>query len=134
MESAADSIGVGATHYHVDHEVLWDEDEPDWVFTESFNNLEDNTHSWGPLYFWRGPAASKRWPLFVALTREVSPPWRRGMGLGLRYSVKHAMAVGMWKRGSDPHQVPSEQSVTRTVRRSRRLDAKNRRNRVDSSQ
>jgi hypothetical protein len=85
--------------------------------------LPDNTKAWGPFYFWRGEPRRHQFPLSFAVTREITEPWRRGVGLVARW-LHSAVAVGIWWPGSAPEillSTPREKNLRRVVRRHRRL-------------
>jgi hypothetical protein len=106
-----------------------DPDENEWVLPEtpSLTSVPDNTSSWGPLYFWRGIANPAQSRVSVAVTREITPPWRRGLGITVRRSHSSggaARAVGLWFRGRPPRilsDAPVEQDWQDVVRRSNEL-------------
>jgi hypothetical protein len=102
------------------------EADEDWILPSRplEENLEDNTSCWGPLYAWRGPINPRQHPLAIALTREITPPWRRGMGITWRTSASHGRAVGLWFKGRPPailSQPPAEQDATKVIQRANRL-------------
>lgn len=68
-------------------------------------SVPDNTSCFGPFYFWRGVANPAQARVSVAVTREITPPWRRGLGVTVRRSHAKglkAYAVGMWWPGKAP--------------------------------
>lgn len=102
-----------------------DPEENEWVLPElpSLDSVPDNTSCWGPLYFWRGVANPAQKIVTIALTREITPPWRRGLGVTVRRSRSKgakARAVGVWLRGREPRilsEPPLEQDWQVVVKR-----------------
>lgn len=78
------------------------EDENDWVLPSppSVASVPDNTKSLWVFYFWSGNPNPWQRRLSIALTREITDPWRRGAGIMLR--IRRAFAVGIWLRGQEP--------------------------------
>ena len=114
----------------MDHDLDFeDPDENEWVLPDlpSPTSVPDNTSSWGPLYFWRGVANPAQSRVSIALTREITPPWRRGLGISVRRSHSSgggARAVGLWFRGRPPRILsdsPVEQDWHEVVKRSDKL-------------
>lgn len=107
-----------------------DPDENQWVLPQipSPTSVPDNTTCWGPLYFWRGFANPHQARIAIAVTREITPPWRRGLGVTLRRSRSKnyaARAVGVWFKGQAPRilsESPLEQDWHEVVRRANELD------------
>jgi hypothetical protein len=104
-----------------------DPEENEWVLPSlpDASSVPDNTKSWWALYFWSGqPNPHQRW-LSIALTREITPPWRRGLGIMLR--KKHrASALGVWIRGKAPRILsdsPLERDLHETVARASDLES-----------
>jgi len=87
-------------------------------------SVPDNTKSLWIFYFWRGEPRQGHWPVTVALTREITAPWRRG--LGIMFHRKHrASAVGVWIRGKEPRilsDAPSEKDWRDVVARASDLE------------
>lgn len=95
--------------------LLQEKDDPDWVPIETpdFDCL-DNTKELGPFYL--SFSRPFKWdpPLWPGITREVAPPWRRGIGIQLRFfGLPHvsqegiffeskAVTLGIWWRGKAP--------------------------------
>jgi hypothetical protein len=103
-----------------------DPEENEWVLPEipSLDSVPDNTSTWGPWYLWRGPANPAQAPLSLAVTREITPPWRRGLGLVLRHRHQQAWAFGLWFRGPEPQilsKAPGEKNWRAVVKRSNKL-------------
>jgi hypothetical protein len=88
--------------------------------------LPDNTKSFGPFYRWKGPVWPQQFPVSIAVTREIEPPWRRGYGLTLKWGRRegrpYAYAVGIWKRGAPPPQEPRREDFQYVLDRARQLD------------
>jgi hypothetical protein len=102
-----------------------DPEENEWVLPEvpSPDSVPDNTTCHGPLYFWRGEANPRQTLFSVAITREITAPWRRGLGLTLRKGAT-AKAVGLWFRGRPPRilgEAPVEKDWKKVVKRSGEL-------------
>jgi hypothetical protein len=81
-----------------------DPEENDWQIPILPNpsQLPDNTSSWGPFYLWQGRARGRQWPVSVAVTHEISPPWRRGLGVVWRLRRGRCRALGLWLPGQAP--------------------------------
>lgn len=79
------------------------EDENEWVLPSlpDPTSVPDNTKSWHALYFWRGQPRLEQMPVALAITREILPPWRRGVGIMVRHRQR-AFAVGLWFPGEEP--------------------------------
>lgn len=108
-----------------------DPDENEWVLPQlpSPDAVPDNTSSWGPLYSWRGFANPAQAWVSIAVTREITPPWRRGLGITLRRRGGVARAVGLWWKGPPPRILsdsPAEKNLQKVVKRSTRLDKQSR--------
>ena len=109
-----------------------DPDENEWVLPPlpSLDSVPDNTSCFGPFFRWHGFANPSQAKVSIALTREITPPWRRGLGITLRSSRSkgsHARAVGVWWRGRPPRILqdePAEKDLKKVVKRADRLDAK----------
>lgn len=105
-----------------------DPEANDWVLPQlpDLASVPDNTSCIGPLYFWRGDANPAQARISVAVTREITPPWRRGLGVtvrGAHAKGSKAYAVGMWWRGKAPRiltQAPTELEWKGVVRRKTR--------------
>jgi hypothetical protein len=103
-----------------------DPEENNWVLPKdpSPASVPNNTSSWGPIYFWRGLANPRQLPLSVALTREITSPWRRGLGLVVRARHQRAFALGLWRRGLAPSilsKSPREQDWQDVAKRAEKL-------------
>jgi hypothetical protein len=104
----------------------------DWILPDIPNpaSVPDNTSCFGPLYFWRGVANPAQARISVAVTREITPPWRRGLGITVRGSHakgSKSYAVGLWWPGKPPQILtgaPTEQNWGDVVRRSSELKEK----------
>jgi hypothetical protein len=105
-------------------------DDSDWDLpaVPTDEGLPDNTASWGPFYRWQGEIRPSQSVLSIALTREITPPWRRGVGLVIRWDrpfQHYGYAVGIWKRGKAPRILfmePEEKNLQIVIERARRLD------------
>jgi hypothetical protein len=100
-----------------------DPEENEWVLPDlpSPDSVPDNTSCFGPLYFWRGDANPAQRKVAVAVTREITPPWRRGLGVTIRSSEGLARAFGLWWRGKPPRilsEAPEEKNLQAVVKRS----------------
>lgn len=73
---------------------------------------EDNLHFKGPFYVWTGEAPDKAWPISIAWTREIEPPWRNGIGLLIRRNEQDLAFGFVYKR-----QDPRERKLGFTARR-----------------
>lgn len=96
-------------------EALVDELDPDWIppSVPDFDCL-DNTREWGPFFISWGRPLLWDPPLWPAITREVAPPWRRGLGIQVRFpglpQLSHqgiflpskAVTIGVWWKGAPP--------------------------------
>jgi hypothetical protein len=103
-----------------------DPEENKWVLPSlpDASSVPDNTSSWWILYSWRGEPRRSRWPVGLAITREITPPWRRGAGIMLRKKSR-AYAVGVWLRGKPPRILsdsPLEKDWQQVAARSYRLE------------
>jgi hypothetical protein len=101
-----------------------DPEENEWRLPtlQDINRLPDNTRCWGPFYFWQGTPNPRQLPVSVALTREITPPWRRGLGISLKWP---GLALGIWFAGPAPrilHDAPAEKDWRRVVARANRLE------------
>jgi hypothetical protein len=86
--------------------------------------VPDNTKSCWIFYAWRGEPRQGQWPVTVAVTREITAPWRRGLGIMLRRKDR-ASAVGVWMRGKPPRilsDAPAEQDWHDVVTRANDLE------------
>lgn len=86
--------------------------------------LPDNTRCWGPLFFWRGEPNPRQLPVSVAITREITPPWRRGLGITLK---RPGVALGVWLAGPAPqilNKAPAEKNWRWVVKRANRLEGR----------
>jgi hypothetical protein len=106
----------------VDYE---DPDENEWVLLDlpDPDSVPDNTSSFGPFYFWRGEANPAQAKISVAVTREITAPWRRGLGITVRKKTA-AKAVGLWFKGRPPrilHNRPIEKDWQEVVKRAGEL-------------
>lgn len=100
-----------------------EEEEADWIppaFPDP-DDLPDNTSTWKVFYCWRGRAPKRAWPLAIGITREISAPWRRGLGLSVSFSGKRS-TYGIWTRGAPPEIQfePEEVSLRKVLRRARK--------------
>jgi hypothetical protein len=79
------------------------EAENQWVLPSSPDPalVPDNTKSLWIFYAWHGQPRPRHWPVSIALTREITAPWRRGLGIMFRRKDR-ANAVGVWIRGKQP--------------------------------
>jgi hypothetical protein len=87
--------------------------------------VPDNTKSWWIFYFWRGVPNRWQWPVSISITREITAPWRRGLGIMTRMRGR-AWAVGVWTPGQAPRilsQAPVEKNVTDVVARADNLES-----------
>ena|SRR5215467_5616892 len=116
------------TNIHPDPPAYEDpESENNWVLPSlpDASAVPDNTSSWWVLYTWHGEAnPHQRW-LSVAVTREILPPWRRGLGIMLRKKPR-AFALGVWLRGQAPRILsdsPLERDLAQTVARANNLES-----------
>jgi len=64
----------------------------------------ENTKAWGPMFHFCGPIPPKKWFLSVMWIREITDPWRRGLGVGVRGTQKFR-GFGLWFRGRAPEPV-----------------------------
>jgi hypothetical protein len=102
----------------VDLDSYEDPEENNWVLPSlpDPHSVPDNTSCFGPLYFWRGVPNPRQTRVSVAVTREITPPWRRGLGLSYRTSrargATKAWAFGIWIRGKVPR-ILSESPLVR---------------------
>lgn len=109
-----------------DEPITWidpEEEEADWqapAYADP-DSLPDNTSVWGIFYRWCGRAPKRAWPLALGITREITAPWRRGLGLSVSWSGKR-VTYGIWTRGTAPDaQVePTEVSLRKTLKRARK--------------
>jgi hypothetical protein len=102
-----------------------DPDENEWVLPDlpSPSSVPDNTSCFGPFYFWRGEANPAQAQISVAITREITPPWRRGLGI-VRRKGSSAKALGLWFRGRPPrilNESPVEKDWQEVVKRASEL-------------
>jgi hypothetical protein len=103
-----------------------DPDENEWVLPPlpSPTSVPDNTSCFGPLYFWRGVANPAQARISTAVTREITSPWRRGLGITVRSKAGAAHAIGLWFRGKPPRilsEAPVEKDWQDVVRRDSEL-------------
>jgi|SRR5215831_1665684 len=79
------------------------EDENRWVLPSlpDPTSVPDNTKSWWIFYSWAGEPNPWQRRVSVAITREILPPWRRGLGIMWRRSTR-AYALGIWTPGQAP--------------------------------
>ena len=85
--------------------------------------LVDNTAVWKFFYRWRGRSPKRSWPLAVGVTREITAPWRRGVGISFSYSGDR-VTYGVWWRGGGPDPVarPREVRLRKVLRRAKKYD------------
>jgi hypothetical protein len=103
-----------------------DPEENNWVLPDISNptSVPDNTSCYGPLYFWRGIANPAQARVSIAVTREITPPWRRGLGISVCSKKRAGRAIGLWFRGRPPRilsEAPVEQDWQEVVRRANEL-------------
>jgi hypothetical protein len=103
-----------------------DPEENNWVLPSppDLASVPDNTSCFGPLYFWRGFANPAQTRVSIAVTREITPPWRRGLGISVRRSGSRGVAVGLWFRSRPPQilsEAPPERDWQDVVRRANEL-------------
>jgi len=116
------------TNIHPDPPAYEDpEDENNWVLPSlpDASSVPDNTSSWWVLYRWHGEANPHQWPVSVSVTREILPPWRRGLGIMVRKKPR-AFALGVWFRGKAPRILsdsPLEKDLAQTVARAHNLES-----------
>jgi len=109
------------------HPDAYDDDlEEDWV-TPSLPDptaLPDNTGTWWIFYRWRGVPNPAQHRVALAVTREITPPWRRGFGIVLRRKHR-AHAFGIWTHGKEPRILsasPVEKDWQEVVTRANHLE------------
>jgi hypothetical protein len=111
-----------------------DPEENNWVLPSLPDpaSVPDNTSSWGPFYFWHGLVNPAQARVSVAVTREITPPWRRGLGISLRRkraTQTRGLAVGIWLAGREPtllSEPPPEKDWREVVSRANRLEEERR--------
>lgn len=93
------------------------------------SSVPDNTKSWWIFYFWRGEPNPWQRVVSVAITREITPPWRRGLGI---MAKRHrACALGIWLPGQAPRILvdsPEEKNWQRIAARAKDLESGSERN------
>lgn len=104
-----------------------DPEENNWVLPSlpDPSSVPDNTKSWWILYSWSGEPNPWQRRVSVAVTREILPPWRRGLGIMLRKKSR-AFALGVWIRGKAPrilNDSPLERDLHETVARASDLES-----------
>jgi hypothetical protein len=104
-----------------------DPEENDWVLPSlpDASSVPDNTKSWWVFYTWSGQPNPWQRRLSIALTREITPPWRHGAGIMCR-KKHHAYAFGVWTRGKAPrilNDAPQERDWHDTVARASDLES-----------
>ncbi len=97
-------------------------DDPDWIppLEVGATDLLDNTKAWGPVFFYHGSCQWWEPILFPCIIREITRPWRRGVGLQVHWWNSHkitgfgkkenrtivargqALALGIWWKGDGP--------------------------------
>jgi hypothetical protein len=103
------------------------EEDNDWV-TPSLpdpSTVPDNTHSWWVFYHWWGTPNPAQKKVSLALTREITAPWRRGAGIMVRHKKNRADAIGVWTRGKAPNilsDAPAEKDWQDVVARADHLE------------
>jgi hypothetical protein len=102
------------------------ETENRWVLPSLPNpaSVPDNTKSAWIFYFWSGAPNPWQRRISVAITREITPPWRRGIGIMCRGS-RTAWAAGIWVRGTAPRiltDTPAETDWQKTAARAKDLE------------
>lgn len=105
-----------------------DPEENNWKLPSlpDVTRLPDNTKCWGPLFLWRGMPNPRQFPVSVALTREITPPWRRGLGVVFKWP---GVAFGFWRAGPAPRILrgaPAEKDWRKVVARANRLESRSR--------
>lgn len=116
-------------HFHKDDDYL-DPESDEWnpPSVPVKDELPVNAHNWGAFYRWQGPVPRQQSVISVAITREIHPPWHRGLGLVIRWdrpSQPFGYAIGIWKKGKPPRilsQEPTEKNLQLVVERANRLD------------
>jgi hypothetical protein len=106
-----------------------DPEENNWVLPGAPNlaSVPDNTSTWGPFYHWQGTPNPAQRRISVAVTREITSPWRRGLGITVRPSRREgsvAHAIGLWLTGHPPRimaAAPREENWHDVVRRANDL-------------
>jgi len=104
-----------------------DPEEDDWVLPQIGDPtlVPDNTSSWLVFYAWHGEPRSRQWPISLAITREITEPWRRGLGIMVR-GLHKAHAVGVWTHGQEPRiltEAPEEKNWHEVVARHNDLES-----------
>ena len=104
-----------------------DPEEDDWVLPQIGDPtlVPDNTSSWLVFYAWHGEPRSRQWPISLAITREITEPWRRGLGIMVR-GLHKAHAVGVWTHGQEPRiltEAPEEKNWHEVVARHTDLES-----------
>jgi hypothetical protein len=102
-----------------------DPEENEWTLPQlpDVNRLPDNTACWGPFFLWRGVPNRRQLPVSIAITREITPPWRRGLGIALKWP---GVAFGLWLAGPEPRilsRAPAEENWRDVVARAKRLES-----------
>jgi hypothetical protein len=101
-----------------------DPEENEWRLPSlaDASRLPDNTKCWGPLFLWRGTPNPRQLLVSIAITREITPPWRRGLGITLK---RVGVAFGVWLAGPQPRilsQPPAEEDWRKVVARANELE------------
>lgn len=106
-----------------------DYDDPEenlWVLPSlpDPTSVPDNTKSLWIFYYWRGIPNPWQRRVSIALTREITVPWRHGLGIMIRVRGL-AYAIGVWTRGQAPRilsDTPAEKNVADVVTRANNLE------------
>jgi len=104
------------------------EENDEWILPKlpDPRSVPDNTSSFLIFYSWQGQPNPRQRRISIALTREILPPWRRGVGIMCRWSQR-AYAVGIWTPGKAPRILsgqPVEKDWRSTVARANELESK----------
>jgi hypothetical protein len=86
-----------------------------------YSDLPDNLSSHWRYYKWRGDAPHSHWPIALAWTREIEPPWRVGMGLLIRRRRRQDTVRGLFFGTADPFEIAKKHLGWRSWRMRRKL-------------
>lgn len=104
-----------------------EEEEADWEPPDlpDASELPDNTGEWWVFYCHRKVAPPRAWPLALGITREISAPWRRGVGISVSWARNRA-TVGFWWRGPAPNHLvePPPTNLRKVLGRAKRYRAR----------